>query len=549
MLSRLRKKLAPFHLGPEEAVDRFIQLQANNVTLQKSEVISASNGLSPNATQAFSITILPLQAPIIANGPPPATVVIGTAFSFSYQTNASTYPPPAFSIISGSLPPGLTLSTSGILSGTPTQTGAYTATVDAGNGISPDATQNFTISVQKAPQIISSPLPNPTSAAVGVPFSYSFLAIGFPTPTFSITSGSLPPGLALSASGVLSGTPTLGGIYTGTIAASNGVNPAATLNFNFSVQPIPPSFPPTITNGPPPSATFNAAYSFTYATSGYPMPTFSYTGTLPTGITLSSTGVLSGTPTVAGPFTGTVAASNGVGTAATQNFNIAVQQAPSITNGPPPSGMVGTAYNFTYTATGFPTSTFAVTTGSLPTGLTISSLGVISGTPTAAGTFTGTVTASNGVGTAATQNFSIAIAATFTTWASQHFTVQQLSNPAISGPTATPENDGVTNLYKYLFDINPTQVMSATDRAALPAVGMTTNGGTNYLTLTYRENPTTTGLTISVQTSTDLQTWQTVSNPGLTQMGTDPNTGDPIMQVQVPASGSREFIQMNVTSP
>jgi len=136
-----------------------------------------------------------------------------------------------------------------------------------------------------------------------------------------------------------------------------------------------------------------------------------------------------------------------------------------------------------------------------------------------------------------------------------------MQDPTISGPNATPQNDGVTNLYKYLFDINPNEVMTAADRAALPTLGMTTTGETQYLTLTYRQFALETGITINLQTSPDLQTWTTVAvatMPNLTiietgvaiiQTGNDPNTGDPIMQAQVPLTGTKQFIRLNVTQP
>jgi hypothetical protein len=91
-------------------------------------------------------------------------------------------------------------------------------------------------------------------------------------------------------------------------------------------------------------------------------------------------------------------------------FGAIATAAPVITNGPPPGGAVGVVYAFTYTATGTTPITFNVTSGALPPGLTLSSSGAISGTPTLAGTFTGTVTASNGTLPNATQNFSILIA-------------------------------------------------------------------------------------------------------------------------------------------
>lgn len=82
---------------------------------------------------------------------------------------------------------------------------------------------------------------------------------------------------------------------------------------------------------------------------------------------------------------------------------------PTITNGPPPGGTVGVAYNFSYTSTGFPT--FSLTAGALPAGLSLSSAGVISGTPSVPGTFSGTVRATNGTAPDATQNFTIIISA------------------------------------------------------------------------------------------------------------------------------------------
>jgi len=84
---------------------------------------------------------------------------------------------------------------------------------------------------------------------------------------------------------------------------------------------------------------------------------------------------------------------------------------PAITSsGPQPSGAVGATYSFAFQASGYPPPTFTLTSGSqLPQGLTLSSAGVISGTPTASGTFTGTVDATNGVGSVATQNYTIII--------------------------------------------------------------------------------------------------------------------------------------------
>ena len=378
-------------------------------------VITAKNGIAPNAVQSFSITINPKSTvPILTDGPPPTTATVGTPYNFTYT--ASGFPIPTYGLNSGSLPPGLTLAQSGLLSGTPTQTGTYTGTVNAFNGNSPTPIQAFSITVQPAnaaPSITNGPPPN--LGTVGASYNYAYIATGYPVPTLSVTSGALPPGLTLSSAGVVSGTPTNAGAYNGIVTASNGISPAATQNFSITIQPA--ANPPLFTDGPPPTtATINASYSFAYTATGSPTPNFSVlSGALPPGLVLSSTGTLSGTPTQAGIYTGVINATNGINPDATQSFSIAVSAVtspPLFTDGPPPTAASTTApYNFTFTASGYPIPTFSVTAGALPTGLTLSSTGTISGLPTQTGTFTGTVTASNGSNPNATQNFSIIVQA------------------------------------------------------------------------------------------------------------------------------------------
>ena len=92
-------------------------------------------------------------------------------------------------------------------------------------------------------------------------------------------------------------------------------------------------------------------------------------------------------------------------------------------------------------------------------------------------------------------------------------------------------------------------MLSKADRAALPLVGKTTLSGTTYLTLTFRENPIITGVTLNLQTSTDIHTWQTVTPDLLQVIGTDAVTGDPIVEIGVIATGSKKFIRLNVTLP
>ena len=104
---------------------------------------------------------------------------------------------------------------------------------------------------------------------------------------------------------------------------------------------------------------------------------------------------------------------------------------PVFTSAAPPGGTFNAPYTYTVTATGVPSPTFAVTGGALPTGLTLNAIsGVVSGTPSAGGTFVGTLTASNGVPPPATQAFSIVIAR-----GGQTITFGALSNRVIgTGP-------------------------------------------------------------------------------------------------------------------
>lgn len=115
--------------------------------------------------------------------------------------------------------------------------------------------------------------------------------------------------------------------------------------------------------------------------------------------------------------------------------------------------------------------------------------------------------------------------------------------------TATPQNDGVNNLIKYLCNVNPTVPMSATDKAAVPIAGTITSGGTQYFTLTYRKNSGATGITVNLQASTDMVTWTTVTPDFSQRLPADAITGDPYIQTGVSITGNMKFIRLNVTMP
>jgi hypothetical protein len=116
--------------------------------------------------------------------------------------------------------------------------------------------------------------------------------------------------------------------------------------------------------------------------------------------------------------------------------------------------------------------------------------------------------------------------------------------------TLTTEGDGVPILLKYFCGINPTVPMSASVRSNLPTQGVntTTNPGTIYLTLTYNQSATVTGVSSHVQISSDLKTWKTVT-PDLTLQSVSGNGDLTIVDgIKVTGAGN-QFMRLVVTQP
>jgi hypothetical protein len=252
-----------------------------------------------------------------------------------------------------------------------------------------------------APSITSA---SSTTFTVGALGTFSVVASGTPAPTFSET-GALPSGVTLSTSGLLSGTPAsgTGGSYPISISASNGIGSPATQSFTLTVDQG-----PAITSGASTTFTVGTAGSFSATASGFPAPTFSETGTLPSGVTMSTSGLLSGTPGggTGGTYPLTITASNGIGSPAAQTFTLTVNEAPAITSANNTTFTQGIPGTFTVAATGYPSATLSES-GALPTGVTFTG-GVLSGTPAGlTGSYPITITAANGVGSGATQNFTL----------------------------------------------------------------------------------------------------------------------------------------------
>ncbi len=383
-----------------------------------------------------------------------------------------------------------------------------------------------------------------TQAAVasGAAFAYTITATDSPT---SFGAANLPAGLSVNtATGLISGTPPANGgsFNIGLSAVTSGGACAATLRLVVTTT----GNYPTITSANAAGGVVGGAFGYQTAVRNGPA-SFAATG-LPAGLSINkTTGLISGTPTAAGQTNVTLSATNGTGTV-TQELALTVTfSAPVITSATSASGTAGTAFSYTVTASNVPAS-FAAS--GLPAGLNADpATGVIAGTPIDAGTFNVTLRAAN-AGGAGTASLTLKInrgMVSFNTWETKYFNTTQMGNPATSGPTATPQGDGVVNLLKYLCDINPSRPMSAADRAALPQQG-TTADGTN-LTLTYRQYINAAGVTVTLQSSTDLTTWTNVTGASPTVVGTDAATGDPMVQMKVPVTPPRQFIRLNIVGP
>ncbi len=240
-----------------------------------------------------------------------------------------------------------------------------------------------------SPLITTSNLPN---GETGIPYSQTLTATGDNPITWDIESGNLPNGLSLSSGGVISGTPTLAGTFNFTVKATNDEGDD-TKSLSITILSL-----PDITTSNLPNGETGISYSQTLTATGENPITWSIeTGNLPDGLSLSTDGVISGIPTASGNFDFTVKATNSVGND-TKSLSITILTAPEITTESLPNGMEEITYNQILSATGSSPIIWSIESGSLPNGLSLSTDGVISGTPTLAGTFNFTVKATNSAG-------------------------------------------------------------------------------------------------------------------------------------------------------
>lgn len=321
-----------------------------------------------------------------------------------------------WAVASGTLPAGLSLNNStGAISGKPTAPGTSTFTVlfTAVGGQSDSKTLQIVIGTAAQPVISTTSLP---AVTVLTPYSATLQTVSDKVGTWSVFTGSLPPGLTLNgATGVISGTPTAvgtAGFSVRFVQTNSGLQDTQAL----SIQ-VEPNTPPIIAASTPPTGTVAEPYTLTLQTVGNRSGTWAIlSGALPAGLSLNGkTGVISGTPTTAGKSTFTVIFTGINSQSDSRQFSITVgpAAAPVITTSSLPNGVAFNAYSATLKTAAPQSGTWSIAAGTLPNGLVLNAAtGVISGTLTltAVGShaFTVRFTTAGGV---ATKNLSITVTA------------------------------------------------------------------------------------------------------------------------------------------
>jgi hypothetical protein len=315
------------------------------------------------------------------------------------------------SVANDSSSKGVTWSqTGGALSGQTATAATFTAgsagsasvTATSAADTTKSATTNITIAAM--PSITTTTLP---AATVGQKYSQTISATGGTgSLTYSISTGALPTGLTLTGN-TISGTPTTAGAGTPftvkvtDASTATGGPGSATQQLSITVNSATTSL--TVTTSSLPTGVVGSAYSATLQSSGGTAPvSWSVVGTpgLPAGLSLNaSTGAVTGTPTTAASTNVTFQAADSGSPQQTAQATLTITVAATLsitTTSPLPGGSVGGLYSTTLQSSGGTGAiTWSVVTGAWPSGLALSSAGAITGTPTATGTASVTVQATD----------------------------------------------------------------------------------------------------------------------------------------------------------
>jgi hypothetical protein len=238
----------------------------------------------------------------------------------------------------GTLPVGLKITSKGVISGTPVTGGttSFTLAVTDSEAVPAGTAATFSLTIQSGLAVSNTTMPGGT---LGISYSAPLNASGgLPPYTWSVLNGSLPPGLSLSAAGVISGTPSAIGTFNFGVQVddSEPSGQVATSQLSITIGAI------GIETQALPAGTVNVPYSATLtALGGMPPYTWTLSGTLPAELTLNAAGIINGTPTAAGSSTFTVQVDDSENPPATASTRLSIT-----VNGERPSGTLQGNYAF-----------------------------------------------------------------------------------------------------------------------------------------------------------------------------------------------------------
>lgn len=361
--------------------------------------ITVTDSANPANTKTTTVNITVIGSLLTLTITAPPVAVVNVPY-VGLVTVVGGIAPYTCTVASGTLPAGLTLNSNCVITGTPTTAGVSTVNITATDSANPANTKTSPVTITVQGSLITLTLTAPGVGVVNVPYVGVILVLGGTPPyTCSVSSGTLPPGITLHSDCTLSGTPTSAGTFSVNVAVHDSASPV-----NSTVAAVPITIlgaTSSLTLTGPANATVSTPYSGAIGVTGGTAP---YTcalnsGSLPAGLTMAPSCAITGTPTTAGTSTFNVTATDSASPAKTGTANIVMTVnpiSPLTLTGGLPNATLGVAYTQTLQATGgLPPYTYTVTSGSLPAGLSLSSTGVVSGTPTAVGASSFTITATD----------------------------------------------------------------------------------------------------------------------------------------------------------
>ena len=252
----------------------------------------------------------PTSVVITLSGPSGALVTRGSAVNFSIMPSGGTAPytispvspmPDGFVLLAGDASTGGPGTFS--LSGVPFAVGDYSVTLRVQDAAGNIGVRTFTF-IARSVALFVGTLPD---GSVGVPYAAAPIAIDADGPvSWALAAGStLPPGLALSSTGTIQGTPTTAATYSFSLVATGASPVPSTFVFSLRISQL------AIEDTPPPVGTINQDYTHTFAVTGAVGAVSWSAGGLPAGLTMSTGETLSGTPTSTTSAVITVTASDG----------------------------------------------------------------------------------------------------------------------------------------------------------------------------------------------------------------------------------------------